>query len=107
VAGSVAIASDAPRATEGVAIVGEGRDRRFACGGCGRLLGAASEGYRPGCRELDVAIETISPLFVDPVREAGESLVLRRTLCPGCGDLLDSYICRPADEPFTDVILPS
>jgi len=75
----------------------------LACAGCGQVLAPSDGNYRMGAAELDIDMTAISPLFVAPHRETGEDLVLRRCLCPGCGNLLDTYVCRPDELPFADV----
>ncbi|MCU1429950.1 MAG: hypothetical protein JWL83_3950 [Actinomycetia bacterium] len=97
---------DRPRVIEGVALVDvEPGTRWFACAGCGQVLSPAHAAYRLGCAELDIPMADISPLFVAPIRETGEELVMRRLLCPACGVLIDTYVCRPDDVPFMDVVM--
>ena len=97
------LGDDAVRVIEAVAI-GHGTDGDvLACAGCGQVLAPSDGNYRMGAAELDIDMTAISPLFVAPHRETGEDLVLRRCLCPGCGNLLDTYVCRPDELPFADV----
>lgn len=77
----------------------------LACNNCGTSLGTGTEGYRAGCAELDMPLPSISPYFGDPSTQVTDTLVFRRYLCPSCGSALDGVICRPADEPFNDVIV--
>jgi acetone carboxylase gamma subunit len=42
---------------------------------------------------------------MDPGEQTGEELVFRAYLCPSCALVLDTEICRPGDEPFTDLVL--
>jgi hypothetical protein len=101
--GTTAAVTGAPRAIEGVALVGD----RFACAACGCDLGDARETYRLGCRELDLALPEISELFAPPEDETGQAFVLRGAVCPGCGRLLDAHVCRPDDVPYRDVARPA
>jgi len=55
--------------------------------------------------ELDLPPEAIGTEFLSPENEVGETLCLRCTLCPGYGTVLDSQVCRPADELSDDVRL--
>ncbi len=105
VEGQVTLGDDAVRVIEAVAIGHTSDGDVLACAGCGQVLAPSDGNYRMGAAELDIDMTAISPLFVAPHRETGEDLVLRRCLCPGCGDLLDTYICRPDELPFADVTL--
>jgi N-methylhydantoinase B len=91
--------------TEGVAIVVVDGVRSFACARCGQVLGRGTDGYRPGCHELDTPMESISELFLSPSAETGEDLVLRAFVCPGCATVLDTQLSRPSDGPYLDVSL--
>ena len=97
--------SSAAKIIEGVAILGSGVARRFACARCDQGLGVATQSYRHGCCELDLPLGEVSRHFLSPVDEVGEALCFRRFLCPGCGTVIDSQICRPQDAPFEDVEL--
>ena len=80
-------------------------DGSFACSACGAVLGSGRDTYRLGCAQLDMELADISDLYVSPVRETGQEYVVRSYLCPGCGLALDAHVCRPDDDPFTDVCL--
>jgi len=69
------------------------------------VLGAADQGYRRGCCELEQPLTALGPYFEDPAQQVGETIVLRIYLCPGCATNLDSEVCRPGDQPFEDVVL--
>jgi N-methylhydantoinase B len=90
---------------EGVAIQETAAGRGFVCASCEQPLAKPAGAYRRGCCELDLPLGEISNEFLSPIDEVGEALVFRRFLCPGCGAVVDSQICRPADEPFEDVAL--
>ena len=76
-----------------------------ACRHCGRLLAAAAGCYRLGCRELEDDMTALSEFHLDPAEQAGQRLVLRRYLCPGCALALDAELCRPEDPPYVDLTL--
>ncbi len=77
----------------------------LACGRCAQVLGAADQGYRHGCCELEQPLTALGPYFEDPAQQVGAEIVLRIYLCPGCATQLDSEVCRPDDPPFEDVVL--
>lgn len=77
----------------------------LGCARCGQALGAAADGYRRGCAELEIPLRDLGSLFTDPRAETGTDLVFRRYLCPSCGAALESEICLPGDEPEWDVRL--
>ena len=76
-----------------------------ACRHCGRLLAAAAGCYRLGCRELEDDMTALSEFHLDPAEQAGQRLVLRRYICPGCALALDAELCRPEDPPYVDLTL--
>jgi N-methylhydantoinase B len=94
--GHTPVSADAPRAIAGVSLT---RDH-LACTHCGRHLAPVSGNFRLGCRQLELPLPSISPLFDDPEKEVGEQIVFRQYLCPTCCVALDGDICRPADEPY-------
>lgn len=49
-----------------VSLVGERGKVFLGCVSCGKKLGVAEDGYRHGCLELEIALETISPNFLSP-----------------------------------------
>jgi N-methylhydantoinase B len=95
----------APQVTEWVSLVADRGELFFACASCGKTLGPAEVGYRQGCLELEIALDTISPNFLSPKAEINEDVVFRRFLCPGCGRPLDGQVCRPSDVPYNDVMV--
>ena len=76
-----------------------------ACRHCGRLLATTAGCYRLGCRELEDDMTALSEFHLDPAEQAGQRLVLRRYLCPGCALALDAELCRPEDPPYVDLVL--
>lgn len=76
-----------------------------ACRHCGRLLAAAAGCYRLGCRELEDDMTALSEFHLDPAEQAGQRLVLRRYVCPGCALALDAELCRPEDPPYVDLVV--
>jgi N-methylhydantoinase B len=104
--GTVTVGPGEPRVIEGVALVAGTGGTVFACAACGAILGDAVETYRLGCRMLELAMTSISELYVAPSRETGQDYLLRSYLCPGCGLMLDAHLCRPGDDPYPDVRVP-
>jgi len=88
-----------------VSLVGERGKVFLGCVSCGKKLGVAEDGYRHGCLELEIALETISPNFLSPKKRLMKTFFFRRFLCPGCGRPLDGQICRASDVPYSDVIV--
>lgn len=80
-------------------------EARLGCAHCDRCLGAPEAGYRGGCAELEQPLASLGPLFLDPVEQIGQQLVVRRFLCPECALALDAEICRPEDPPFNDLVV--
>jgi N-methylhydantoinase B len=78
----------------------------LCCAACGEVLGTLAEGYREGCGWHETNLEDIDPaLFLAPLSQLDETLVLRHYTCPGCAAFLDSDICRPGDGTYVDVAL--
>ena len=100
-----ATVAGAPQVVEGVAVVDADGGPGLACAHCGQRLAAAGGSYRLGCCELDVAMDSISELFLSPHDETGEDMLLRCFVCPGCATVLDTQLCKPEDEPYRDVAL--
>jgi N-methylhydantoinase B len=97
--GSSSDAPESERVIASVALAGG----ILCCWHCGWHLAQPRGSYRLGCRELDERPSTVSAHLRDSDDTAGEPLVVRRYLCPGCGIALDSEICRAGDEPYWDV----
>ena len=68
-------------------------------------MAAADGAYRLGCRELEDDMAELSEFHLDPAEQAGQRLVLRRYICPGCALALDAELCRPEDPPYVDLQL--
>jgi N-methylhydantoinase B len=93
-------------ATETVSVRDVDGTPLLCCAACREILGALEAGYRDGCGCLDTRLEAIDPeLFLDPLEQLEETLVLRHYTCPGCAALLDADICRPTDPSYIDVLL--
>lgn len=93
-------------ATETVSVRDVDGSPLLCCGACREILGALEAGYRDGCGWLETRLETIDPeLFLDPLEQLQETLVVRHYTCPGCAALLDADICRPTDPSYIDVLL--
>ena len=86
-----------------VALVETDAGRMQACRHCGKLLATAAGAYRRGCRELEDDMAALSEFHLDPQEQAGQHLVLRRYICPGCALALDAELCRPEDPPYIDL----
>jgi N-methylhydantoinase B len=106
---AVTVPTGGPRVLETVVLgTADGHDGPvMGCARCGQGLGAATEGYRPGCSELEIPLADFGPLFTDPKTETGVDLVFRRYLCPACGVALEGEICRKDDDPQWDVRTPA
>ena len=89
----------------GVALAETAGGSAQACRHCGKLLATADGAYRLGCRELEDEMTELSEFHLDPAEQAGQRLVLRRYICPGCALALDAELCRPEDPPYVDLIL--
>ncbi len=97
--------SAGPRVTENVVIgsLPGHAEPHFGCAHCRRALGLAAQGYRPGCVEVEMAMQDVGYVYSDPRREAGVDLVFRRYMCPDCGTALDGEVCLADDVPGWDV----
>jgi N-methylhydantoinase B len=102
---SAMVDTTGPRVLETVVLgAAQGHDGLvMGCARCGRGLGPAAVGYRPGCCEQEIPLADFGPLFTDPKTETGVDLVFRRYLCPSCGVALEGEICRRDDQPEWDV----
>ena len=89
----------------GVALADAAAGRVQVCRHCGKLLAAAADSYRLGCRELEDDMTALSEFHLDPAEQTGQRLVLRRYVCPGCALALDAELCRPEDPPYVDLIV--
>lgn len=95
-------------ALETVAIVAHGETYRLDCSACGHALAPVDGNYRLGVAVIEDPLADIDPhVFLDPLTQVDEEVVLRRYLCPGCGLALDADIVRPNDEIFQDVQIDS
>ena len=103
VEGSVEPGSNETGLLAAVALAETAAGRMQACRHCGKLLAAADGAYRRGCRELEDDMAALSEFHLDPAEQAGQPLVLRRYLCPGCALALDAELCRPEDPPYVDL----
>ena len=43
--------------------------------------------------------------YPDPSDFCSDAFVLRQYLCPDCGELFSTELCRPSDEPLWDIAL--
>jgi len=78
----------------------------LCCDSCGEVLGTIGDGYRAGCGRLETPLQAIDPaLFLDPLTQLDETLVVRHYVCPGCASFLDADICRPGEQLYADVEL--
>jgi acetone carboxylase gamma subunit len=78
----------------------------LCCAACSEVLGAVAEGYRLGCGRLETPLPEIDPaLFLDPLSQLDETLVVRHYVCPGCAAFLDADVCRPGEPLYADVEL--
>jgi hypothetical protein len=78
----------------------------LCCAACGEVLGTVADGYREGCGRLETPLQEIDPaLFLDPLTQLDETLVVRHYVCPGCASFLDADVCRPGEELYADVQL--
>jgi N-methylhydantoinase B len=78
----------------------------LCCAACGEVLGSVAEGYRTGCGRLETPLQEIDPaLFLDPLTQLDETLVVRHYVCPGCAAFLDADVCRLGEELYADVEL--
>ena len=78
----------------------------LCCAACGEILGTVAEGYRPGCGRLETPLQDIDPaLFLDPLTQLDDTLVVRHYVCPGCAAFLDADVCRPGEPLYADVEL--
>jgi N-methylhydantoinase B len=78
----------------------------LCCASCGEVLGTVAEGYREGCGRLETPLQEIDPaLFLDPLTQLDETLVVRHYVCPGCAAFLDADVCRPGEALYADVEL--
>jgi N-methylhydantoinase B len=78
----------------------------LCCAACGEVLGGLEEGYRDGCGWIETGLKSIDPaLFLDPVEQLDEPIVLRHYTCPGCATFLDADICRPGSPAYLDVVI--
>jgi N-methylhydantoinase B len=93
-------------ALETVAIVSDGDGSSLACAACHRGLASGLGDYRQGAALIEDRLPEIDPrVFIDPLDQVDEELVLRRYLCPGCGYALDADIVKLNDPLFRDVEL--
>ncbi|MCW3064225.1 MAG: hypothetical protein JWN32_1397, partial [Solirubrobacterales bacterium] len=93
-------------ALETVAVYDVGGRAHLCCATCREILGAVEEGYRGGCGRLETLLQDIDPaLFLDPLTQLDETLVVRHYVCPGCASFLDADVCRVGEEPYDDVVL--
>lgn len=93
-------------AIETVKLVSAGGDHRLVCAECLAPLGTPEDGYRIGCLRLETRLPEIDhELFIDPLTQVDEDLVLRHYVCPGCGLFVDGDLCRPGDSPYQDVAI--
>lgn len=94
------------RALATVAVIQNGSDPYLGCGSCSHPLGELGAGYRAGSASLDLQLPDLDAgLFLDPVADVDDRLVVRQYLCPSCGHCLDTVVCLADSEPDWDVVL--
>jgi N-methylhydantoinase B len=87
-----------------------GRDAKgeswWACTGCGHGLAPLRENYKLGAKVLEANPADLPGLgYPDPGDFCDEPLVMRQFVCPDCGELFASDLCRPTDPPLWDIAL--
>ena len=71
-----------------------------------QMLASVRENYKLRVPYLELPLPGIDPdLFLDPATQIDGTVILRQYLCPGCGVLLESDVCRPGDAPVWDTRL--
>ncbi|MCE2481957.1 MAG: hypothetical protein J4F33_03550 [Alphaproteobacteria bacterium] len=75
-------------------------DDRIACARCARPLADNGTPWKPAARLVESPVTGLgSERWV-----AGDAVVLRQFVCPGCGALLDSETALPGDPFLNDVL---
>jgi N-methylhydantoinase B len=78
----------------------------YQCARCEWLVAATTENYKRRALMIDLPVTELDPgSFINPASQVDEAIVCRLYVCPGCGHLFDSDLCRPTDEPYWDVKL--
>ncbi|SNT47443.1 hydantoinase B/oxoprolinase family protein [Rhodococcoides kyotonense] len=77
----------------------------FGCAHCRETLSDSDISYRHGSAIVEVSLDTLGPLFSDPVTQTGVDLKARTYLCPSCGIALDTEVVVPNDPIVDDVVL--
>ncbi len=78
----------------------------WACADCGHALAPVEDNYKLGASVLERNPATVAGLrYPDPSDFCSDAFVLRQYLCPDCGELFSTELCRPSDEPLWDIAL--
>jgi N-methylhydantoinase B len=90
---------------EGLDLCRIGQGIHCVCRECGWVVAPATVNYKEHSLYVEQSLPEIDPLFVDPLSQSDETVICRSYLCPGCGTLFDSLLCRPQDGALWDVQL--
>ena len=75
-------------------------DDKVACARCAYPLGDNGAPWKPGARLIESPVTGLGGKHWS----AGEAVVLRQFVCPGCGALLDTETALPGDPFLNDVL---
>ena len=78
----------------------------WACSGCARALAPLTDNYKLGAGVLEQNPAALPGIgYPDPTVFCDEPVVMRQYVCPDCGELFASDLCRPSDPAFWDIAL--
>src|SRR5262249_50928460 len=84
---------------QGVLVVELEGDRHGACAACGELLGSEAEDFKAAAAVYDRNPAEVDPaIYPEPSQFCDEQIVFRQTLCPGCGELFNTEVCKAEDS---------
>ncbi|TAK69432.1 MAG: hypothetical protein EPO13_05975 [Actinomycetota bacterium] len=85
-------------------VFGPSGSSRWACGGCGAVMGSTDQNYKLGAAVLEDNPAHVDPhRYPDPTDFCDIPFVLRQFLCPSCGTVFAAECTKQSDPPTLDV----
>ncbi len=85
-----------------IKVIQDDGDKYFVCSHCGAVLARTDQNYKEACLIIEQPTTQAGPRYEDTKRFVDDEMVFRQFVCPQCGSLFDSEVCRKGEEILWD-----